>query len=92
MQMKNKFVPILTSNIIQLMLNGAVNSQSYRDLENQNVSIKGQLWNPPHMYRPIPSHQLALSELKSFEKKSPISMKETLQSVKPIMNTYMILH
>jgi hypothetical protein len=67
-------------NIIQLMLNNAVNSQTCSDLENQKVSIKGQLWNPPHPYRPIPSHQIALSELRSFEKKSPISIKETLQS------------
>lgn len=65
-------------NIIQLMLNNVVNSQACGDLENQSVSVKGQLWNPPHPYRPIPSHQLAISELKSFEKKSPISIKETL--------------
>ncbi len=67
-------------NIIQLMLNNAVDSQACGDLENQSVSIKGQLWNPPHPYRPRPSHQLALSELRSSEKKSPICIKEIFQS------------
>lgn len=67
-------------NIIQLMLNNAVDSQACSDLENLSVSIKGQLWNPPHPYRPIPSHQLALSELRSFEKKSSVSIKDTSQS------------
>ena len=51
-------------NIIQLMLNGGINPQACRDLECQFVNVKGQLWNPPHIYRPIPSHQLTLHELK----------------------------
>jgi hypothetical protein len=65
-------------NIIQLMLNRAINSQACRDLENHSVHVKGLLWNPVHPYRPIPSHQLTISELRSFEKKSSESIKESL--------------
>lgn len=51
------------TDFIQLILNGGIDPQTCRDLENQSINVKGQLWNPPHVYRPIPSHQLSLQEI-----------------------------
>lgn len=51
------------TDFIQLILNGGIDPQTCRDLENQSINVKGQLWNPPHVYRPIPSHQLSLHGL-----------------------------
>jgi hypothetical protein len=51
------------TDFIQLILNGGIDPQICRDLEYQSINVKGQLWNPPHIYRPIPLHQLSLQEL-----------------------------
>lgn len=66
------------TSIIQLMLNSGIASSNYHDLENQLVYIKGQLWYPPHLYRPIPSHQLTVYALedKSLETSKRSSMEE----------------
>lgn len=51
------------TDFIQLILNGGIDPQACRDLEYQSIHVKGQLWNPPHVYRPIPFHQLSLQEI-----------------------------
>jgi uncharacterized protein (DUF952 family) len=51
------------TDLVQLILKGGIDPQTCRDLEHQSVNVKGQLWNPPHMYRPIPSHQVSLHEV-----------------------------
>lgn len=51
------------TDFIQLILNGGIDPQTCRDLEYQSINVKGRLWNPPHVYRPIPSHQLSLQEI-----------------------------
>lgn len=73
------------------MLNGGIDPQTCRDLEYQSINVKGQLWNPPHIYRPIASHQLSLHCLtrnnpdnieKTPMEKSPQSFQASFAEVK----------
>lgn len=51
---------------VQLMLPRIGQPEQCREFENQQVLVKGKLWNPPHIYRPIPSYQLELDEMETI--------------------------
>jgi hypothetical protein len=55
-------------SIVQLFLPGIEDKQLCRHFEGEQVEVLGQWPSSPHVFRPIPSYQLHLAEIKQIPK------------------------
>lgn len=55
-------------SMVQLFLFGAEDRQLCRHFEGEQVEVLGQWPSSPHVFRPIPSYQLHLTEMKQIPK------------------------
>lgn len=53
-------------SIVQLFLSGVEDKQLCRRLEGKQVEVLGKWSSSPHVFRPIPSYQLHLTEMKQI--------------------------
>ena len=53
-------------SILQLFLSGIGDKQLCRSLEGKQVEVLGEWPSSPHLFRPIPSYQLHLTEMKQI--------------------------
>jgi hypothetical protein len=53
-------------SIVQLCLSGADDRQWCRNFEGKQVEVTGEWPTAPHMFRPIPSYQLHLTQIKQI--------------------------